>query len=144
MSTSDDTGSTIDNDDTSDTQVAIETRSAPAPVGPYSQAIRTGNLLFLSGQIPLDPETGERVTGEIEEQAHRVLRNLKAVLEEAGSSLERVVKTTVYLTDLSLFPRVNRVYAEYFASDPAPARATVEVSKLPLEADVEIDAIALV
>ncbi len=127
-----------------DAIVAVETAAAPKPVGPYSQALRAGNLLFLSGQIPLDPQSGEVVAGEIEDQAHRVLQNLQAVLEEAGSSLGRVVKTTVYLTDLALFPRVNSVYAEYFASEPAPARATVEVSKLPLGVEVEIDAIALI
>ena len=127
----------------SDDPSAVETAAAPAPVGPYSQAIRAGGLIFLSGQIPLDPESGEIVPGEIEDQAHRVLQNLRAVLEAADSSLDRVVKTTVYLTDLSLFPRVNAVYAEYFSNPPSPARATVEVSKLPLGADVEIDAIAL-
>ena len=121
----------------------IRTAAAPAPVGPYSQAIRAGDLVFASGQIPLDPETGKIVTGEIEDEARRVLTNLKAVLEAAGSGLDRVVKATVYLTDLSLFPRVNAVYAEAFDVDPAPARVTVGVASLPLGAQVEIDAIAL-
>ena len=121
----------------------IRTADAPAPVGPYSQAIRSGELVFASGQIPLDPETGELVSGEIEDETRRVLANLKAVLEAAGSGLDRVVKATVYLTDLSLFPRVNAIYAEAFDVDPAPARVTVGVAALPLGAGVEIDAIAL-
>lgn len=123
-------------------QTEIRTDAAPAPVGPYSQAIQLGDLIFVSGQIPLDPKTGEIVSGEIEEQTRQVLRNLKAVLEAADSDLSRVVKATVYLTDMSLFPRINAVYAEAFDADPAPARATVEVSALPLGAHVEIDAIA--
>jgi 2-iminobutanoate/2-iminopropanoate deaminase len=98
--------------------------------------------LLLSGQIPLDPATGAIVDGDIEVQTRRVLDNLVAVLEAGGSSLERVLKTTVYLVDLAMFPRVNAVYAEYFSADPAPARATVQVAALPLGAQVEIDAIA--
>jgi 2-iminobutanoate/2-iminopropanoate deaminase len=125
-------------------QIEIRTAAAPAPVGPYSQAIRLGELVFVSGQIPLDPESGAIVPGEIEDEARQVLNNLKAVLEAAGSELARVVKATVYLTDMSLFPRINAVYAEAFDTDPAPARATVEVSALPLGARVEIDAIASV
>jgi 2-iminobutanoate/2-iminopropanoate deaminase len=99
-------------------------------------------LLFLSGQIPLEPTSGALVEGEIEAQTRQVLDNLSAVLEAGDSSLDRVLKTTVYLVDLSLFPRVNAVYADYFASDPAPARATVQVAALPLGAQVEVDAIA--
>jgi 2-iminobutanoate/2-iminopropanoate deaminase len=125
-------------------QIEIRTAAAPAPVGAYSQAIRLGELVFVSGQIPLDPESGAIVPGEIEDEARQVLNNLKAVLEAAGSELARVVKATVYLTDMSLFPRINAVYAEAFDTDPAPARATVEVSALPLGARVEIDAIASV
>lgn len=125
-------------------QIEIRTEAAPAPVGPYSQAIRLGELVFVSGQIPLDPSTGLIVGGEIEEEARQVLANLKAVLEAADSALDHVLKTTVYLTDISLFPRINAIYAEAFESDPAPARATVEVSALPLGARVEIDAIAFV
>lgn len=121
----------------------IRTAGAPAPVGPYSQAIRAGGWLFASGQIPLDPATGKIVTGEIEDEARQVLTNLKAVLVAGGSGLDHVVKATVYLTDLSLFPRVNAIYAEYFSKDPAPARVTVGVASLPLGARVEIDAIAL-
>jgi len=123
-------------------QIEIRTESAPAPVGPYSQAIGLDQLVFVSGQIPLDPKTGEIVPGEIEDEARQVLANLKAVLEASGSGLACVVKATVYLTDMSLFPRINAVYAEAFDADPAPARATVEVSALPLGARVEIDAIA--
>jgi 2-iminobutanoate/2-iminopropanoate deaminase len=123
-------------------KIEIRTGAAPAPVGPYSQAIRMGELVFLSGQIPLDPNTGAIVPGEIEDETRQVLKNLKAVLEASGSELARVIKTTVYLTDMSLFPRVNAIYAEAFDTDPAPARATVEVSALPLGAHVEIDAIA--
>ncbi len=121
----------------------IRTESAPAPVGPYSQAIRAGELVFASGQIPLDPITGKKVEGEIEDETRQVLANLRAVLEAADSGMDRVVKATVYLTDLSLFPRVNAVYAEVFDADPAPARVTIGVASLPLDAQVEIDAIAL-
>ena len=120
----------------------VRTDSAPAPVGAYSQAIRSGAFVFASGQIPLDPATGEIVGGEIEDETRQVLRNLEAVLEAAGSGLDRVIKATVYLTDLSLFPRVNAIYAEALDTDPAPARVTVGVAALPLGAAVEIDAIA--
>jgi 2-iminobutanoate/2-iminopropanoate deaminase len=120
----------------------IRTGNAPAPVGPYSQAIESDGWLFVSGQIPLDPETNALVDGEIEAQAIRVLANLRAVLEAAGASLDDVVRTTIYLLDLSLFPRVNAVYAEHFTNDPQPARATVQVTGLPLGAALEIDAIA--
>ena len=123
-------------------QIEVRTEDAPAPVGPYSQAIRLNDLVFASGQIPLDPKTAKIVEGEIEDETRQVLSNLKAVLEASGASLASVVKATVYLTDMSLFPRVNAIYAEAFDSDPAPARATVEVSALPLGAHVEIDAIA--
>jgi 2-iminobutanoate/2-iminopropanoate deaminase len=123
---------------------AIATEGAPAPVGPYSQAIVHAGLVFVSGQIPLDPATGKLVEGEIEAQTERVLESLAAVLAAAGSGLDRVLRTTVYVTDLSLFARVNAVYARFFAADPAPARATVQVAALPLGAAVEIDAIARV
>ena len=120
---------------------AITTPDAPAAIGPYSQAIRSGGLLFVSGQIPLDPATGQLVEGGIAEQTHRVLRNLDAILRAAGTSLSHVVKTTVYLADLSEFATVNAIYAEYFPA-PAPARATVEVARLPRDVKVEIDLIA--
>ena len=122
----------------------VQTEAAPAPVGPYSQAVVHDGLLYASGQIPIDPATGEIVPGEIEDETRQVIANLRAVLEQGGSSLERVVKATVYVTDLSLFARINAVYAEAFDGDPAPARATVQVAALPLGARVEIDAIAVV
>jgi 2-iminobutanoate/2-iminopropanoate deaminase len=120
----------------------VRSEAAPAPVGPYSQAVTHGGLVYASGQIPLDPASGELVKGEIEDQARQVITNLSAVLAEAGSSLQRVLKATVYLTDLSLFPRVNAIYAEHFDGEPSPARATVQVAALPLGAEVEIDAVA--
>jgi len=120
----------------------VKSEAAPEPVGPYSQAITHGKLVFASGQIPIDPATGSLVSGEIEDETRQVLANLRAVLEAAGSSLARVVKATVYVTDLSLFARINAVYAEAFNADPAPARATLQVAALPLGARVEIDAIA--
>jgi 2-iminobutanoate/2-iminopropanoate deaminase len=121
---------------------AVETPAAPTPVGPYSQAVVAGGFVFASGQIPLDPRTGKLVGGEIEAQTERVLDNLRAVLEAAGSSLDRVVRASVYLADLAAFPRMNAVYARYFASDPKPARSTVQVAALPLGAQVEIDVVA--
>jgi 2-iminobutanoate/2-iminopropanoate deaminase len=121
----------------------ITTQNAPAAIGPYSQAVVWNGLAFLSGQIPLDPSTGEIVAGDIEAQTERVLANVRAVLEAAGSSLERVVKTTVFLKDLSEFPRMNEVYAGYFPSDP-PARSTVEAARLPRDVRVEIDCIAAI
>ncbi len=120
----------------------VLTDAAPRPIGPYAQAVAAGDLLFVSGQIPLDPATGELVPGSIEAQTERVLLNLSAVLEAAGASLERVVRTGVYLQDLADFPRMNAVYARFFAARPAPARSTVQVAALPLGARVEIDAIA--
>ncbi|MDH3212994.1 MAG: RidA family protein [Myxococcales bacterium] len=120
----------------------ICTSAAPAPVGPYSQAVRHGDLLFVSGQIPLDPGTNTLVEGNIEAQTERALANLSAVLEAGGTSLQRVLRTTVYLVDLSLFPRVNAVYARHLTGEPPPARATVQVAALPLGAQLEIDAIA--
>ena len=123
---------------------AIETANAPAPVGPYSQAVVLENLVFASGQIPIDPRTGVLAGEDIATQVHQVIANLSAVLEEAGASLLSVIKTTVFLTDLTLFPQVNAIYAEAFQGEPAPARATVEVSALPLGAQVEIEAVALI
>jgi 2-iminobutanoate/2-iminopropanoate deaminase len=114
---------------------------APAAIGPYSQAIRSGNLVFLSGQIPLDPETGHIVEGDAAVQTARVLQNLSAILEAAGSSLAQVLKTTIYLKDLADFAMMNEVYARFFADCP-PARATVEVARLPRNVSVEIDLIA--
>ena len=122
-------------------KTVISTTNAPAAIGPYSQAIRSGNLLFISGQIPIDPESGQLIKGDVEEQAERVLKNVKAILEAAGMRLEDVVKTTLYLKDLRNFEKVNNIYKRYFVSSP-PARSTVEVSRLPKDAEVEIEAIA--
>jgi 2-iminobutanoate/2-iminopropanoate deaminase len=120
----------------------VRTSAAPEPVGPYSQAVEQDGWIFASGQIPLDPSTGALVAGGIEEQTRRVLANLRAVLEAAGAGFSDVVRTTIYLTDLSTFAQVNAIYAEHFDGDPAPARATVQVAALPLGAHVEIDCIA--
>ncbi len=120
---------------------SIETDKAPAAIGPYSQAVQSGNLLFCSGQIPLNP-AGQLVDGNIEAQTRQVMANLRAVIEAAGSSLEQVVKTTIYLTDLEDFGVVNGIYAESFRTN-LPARATVQVAALPKGARVEIDAIAV-
>ena len=120
----------------------ISTDRGPRAIGPYSQAIRANDFLFLSGQVSLDPATQQLVPGDIAAQTTRVLENLKGILEAAGSSLDRVVKTTVYLKDMNDFAAMNEVYARYFPSAP-PARATVEVARLPKDARVEIDLIAL-
>lgn len=120
---------------------AITSSDAPKAIGPYSQAVRAGGLVFLSGQIPLDPRTGELVAGDVRAQADRVLDNLAAVLRAAGLSFEQVVKTTIYLTDLADFGAVNEVYGKRFGAVP-PARATVQVAALPRGAKVEIDAVA--
>ena len=119
----------------------IETDGAPAAIGPYSQAVRAGSLLFVSGQIPLDPATGEVIEGDVAAQTHRVMQSLGAVLEAAGAGFDHVVRTTIYLTDLGSFARVNEVYGGYF-DDPAPARATVQVAALPKGVEVEVDAVA--
>ncbi len=125
-------------------QVAIQTAQAPAALGPYSQAIQSGDWIFTSGQIPLDPDTGQIVAGGIAEQTARVLDSLRAVFRAAGSDLARVVKTTVYLKNMQDFAAMNAVYAAYFGVDgaPAPARSTVEVARLPKDVLVEIEAIA--
>ena len=120
----------------------ISTDKAPAAVGPYSQAIHDGERVFTAGQIPLDPSSGKMVDGGVPEQTEQVLANLAAVLEAAGSSLDRVLKTTVFLTDMQDFAAMNAVYAEHFETAP-PARSTVAVLALPLGARVEIEAIAL-
>jgi 2-iminobutanoate/2-iminopropanoate deaminase len=120
---------------------AVQTTHAPAAIGPYSQAVRAGSFLFISGQIPLDPGTGQVTEGGIGAQTHRVMRSLGAILEAAGAGYDRVVRTTVFLTDLEDFEVVNEVYGGYFR-DSAPARATVQVAALPKGVSVEIDAIA--
>lgn len=121
----------------------IHADRAPKAIGPYSQAIQAGSFLFLSGQIPLDPTSGELVKGDIREQARRVLENLKAVLESQNLGMEDVVKVTIFLKEMENFSQVNEVYATYFPSSP-PARSTVEVARLPRDVDIEIEAIALV
>ena len=120
----------------------IQTDRAPHAIGPYSQAVKTNGLVFASGQIPTDPETGQFVAGGIAEQTEQVLKNLAAVLEAAGSGLNRVVKTTVFLLDMNEFGAMNEVYGKFFQNEP-PARATVEAARLPRDARVEIEAIAL-
>jgi 2-iminobutanoate/2-iminopropanoate deaminase len=120
----------------------IRTSNAPAAIGPYSQAVRAGGFVFASGQIPIDPRTGEFVPGGIREQTEQVLRNLSALLEAAGSSLDQVVKTTVFLADMNDFAAMNEVYGRYFSEDAPPARATVQAARLPRDARVEIEVIA--
>lgn len=121
----------------------ISTSSAPAAIGPYSQAIRCGQFVYTSGQIPLDPTTGELVGEDVETQTHRVLQNLRSLLTSANSSLSQVVKTTVFLTDMSNFAAMNAIYATYFTG-VTPARSTVAVVELPRKALVEIECVALV
>jgi 2-iminobutanoate/2-iminopropanoate deaminase len=125
------------------TRTTIKTNDAPGAVGPYAQGVRVGNLLFVSGQIAIDPATGTLVEGGVEGQTRRVMENLAAVLKAGGSGLDRVVKATVYLTDLGTFDAMNRVYGGYFPGEK-PARVCVEVSRLPRNSSVEIDAIATV
>jgi 2-iminobutanoate/2-iminopropanoate deaminase len=120
----------------------VQTAAAPQAIGPYSQAICANGLVFASGQIPIDPATGQFVSGGIAEQTEQALRNLGAVLEAAGSGLDRVVKTTVFLVDMDEFTAMNEVYGRFFATEP-PARATVQAARLPRDARVEIEAIAL-
>lgn len=120
----------------------IQTDNAPAAIGPYSQAIKAGGFVFVSGQIPIDPRTGQFVAGGIAEQTQQVLKNLSALLEAAGSSIDRVVKTTVFLADMKDFTGMNEVYATFF-SGPPPARATVAAAGLPRDARVEIEVVAL-
>jgi len=122
------------------TREIISTGKAPAAIGPYSQAVKHGNTVYLSGQTPLDPATMTLVSGDITEQAHRVFKNLRAVCEAAGSDLDGIVKVNIYMTDLGQFTRVNEVMAEYF-SEPYPARATVGVAALPLGSEVEVEAV---
>jgi 2-iminobutanoate/2-iminopropanoate deaminase len=120
----------------------IATENAPQAIGPYSQAVRAGNMVFVSGQIPLDPATKEFVPGGIVEQTEQVLKNLKAVFAAAGVEMAQIVKTTVFLADMNDFTAMNEVYGKYFAENP-PARATVQAARLPKDAKVEIEAIAV-
>jgi 2-iminobutanoate/2-iminopropanoate deaminase len=121
----------------------INTTNAPAPIGPYSQAVKAGNFLFISGQIAINPENGELTLGNIEEETHQVMRNLKAVLLEAGLTFDHVVKTSIFLSDMGTFAQVNDVYGQYFTAN-FPARETVQVSVLPKNVNVEISVIAVV
>lgn len=123
-------------------RTVVATEQAPAAIGPYSQAIAAAGLVFCSGQIPLDPASGQIVEGDIESQTRRVLDNLTAVLQAAGSSPEQVVKTTIFLADMNDFATVNTIYTEYFGTEP-PARSTVQVARLPRDVRVEVEAIAL-
>ena len=120
---------------------AVSTPSAPQAIGPYSQGVRAGSLLFVSGQVPIDPATGNIIEGDIPAQTHRVFQNIGEILKAGGASFDHVVRTTVFLADMNDFPAMNAVYATYFTA-PAPARATVQVSRLPRDARVEIDVIA--
>ncbi len=119
---------------------AIQTENAPSAIGPYSQAIRCGDLLFTSGQLPIDPATGVLIEGTIEELTHMVFKNLEAIAEEAGTTLAKTVKTTVFLSDIGNFQRVNTIYSEYF-SEPYPARSAIQVASLPLGAAIEVEAV---
>jgi len=121
----------------------ISTKNAPGAIGPYSQAIKTDSFIFASGQIPLIPETGQIVEGGIAEQTHRVFQNITAILAAAGSSMEQVVKTTVFLKDFNDFAAMNEIYASYFPNNP-PARSTVEAARLPKDVKIEVEVIALV
>ncbi|HHY92573.1 MAG TPA: RidA family protein [Firmicutes bacterium] len=123
-------------------KTAVATDKAPAAIGPYSQGIRVGNLLFTAGQIPLDPATGQLVAGDIKAQTRQVLKNVAAILEAAGTSLQHVVKTTVFLKSMADFGAMNEVYAQFFTA-PYPARSAVAVASLPKDAAVEIETVAL-
>jgi 2-iminobutanoate/2-iminopropanoate deaminase len=120
----------------------IQTVDAPAPIGPYSQAVRMGNTVYTSGQIAIDPKTGQLVSGSITEETHQVMRNMKAVLEAAGLSFDQVLKSTIFITNMDDFGTINEVYASYFDADTAPARETVQVARLPKDVRVEISMIA--
>ena len=120
----------------------INTPNAPAPIGPYNQAVLMGNALYISGQIPIDPATGMLVEGDIAQETRQVMENLKAILTEAGMTFEQVVKTSIFIKDMHQFAEINAVYAEYFNADTAPARETVEVANLPKFVWVEISMIA--
>ncbi|MCM4170273.1 RidA family protein [Arenibacter sp. TNZ] len=121
----------------------ITTNNAPAPIGPYNQAVLTGNTLYISGQIPLDPKTGELVSGDIKKETEQSMQNLKAILTEAGMTFENVVKSSIFVKDMHQFAQINEVYGAYFDADTAPARETVEVANLPKFVNVEISMIAV-
>jgi len=121
----------------------IKTDKAPAPIGPYNQAVLTGNMLYISGQIALNPETNELETKELQKETTRVMQNLKAILAEAGMDFENVIKTSIFISDMNNFAKINEVYGSYFNAETAPARETVEVANLPKFVNVEISAIAV-
>jgi 2-iminobutanoate/2-iminopropanoate deaminase len=121
----------------------IKTDKAPAPIGPYNQAVLTGNMLYISGQIALNPETNELETDELQKETTRVMQNLKAILAEAGMDFENVIKTSIFISDMNNFAKINEVYGSYFNAETAPARETVEVANLPKFVNVEISAIAV-
>lgn len=121
----------------------ITTIYAPAPIGPYNQAVLAGNTLYISGQIPIDPKTGELVSGDIKKETEQSMQNLKAILTEAGMTFENVVKSSIFVKDMHQFAQINEVYGAYFDADTAPARETVEVANLPKFVNVEISMIAL-
>lgn len=125
------------------TRTIVSTDKAPGAIGPYSQAVKTDSLVFVSGQLALDPATGNLVNGDIQSETRRAMENLRQILEAAGSSLERIVKTTLFIKDMNDFPLINAVYDEFFKQDP-PARACVEVARLPKDAHVEVEAVALI
>ena len=120
----------------------IQTSHAPAPIGPYNQAVLAGNTLYISGQIPMDPETNKLISGSIQDETHQVMKNLKAVLNEAGLSFDHVIKASIFVKDMDQFAEINEAYGSYFNSDDAPARETVEVANLPKYVNVEISMIA--
>jgi 2-iminobutanoate/2-iminopropanoate deaminase len=122
------------------TKKTISTNNAPAAIGPYAQAIASGDLVFISGQLPISPATGKLVEGDITERTHQIASNLKAIAQEAGLTLDNIVKTTIFLTDLSEFQAMNTAYSEHFSTEP-PARSTVQVAALPLGSNIEIEAI---
>ena len=124
------------------TRDIITTDRAPAAIGPYSQAVKTQDLVFISGQLPIDPQSGHLVTGDIRDQTRQAMQNLEAILAAAGSSLDHIVKTTLFITDMDQFATINDVYAEFFSGHP-PARACVQVARLPRDAGIEVEAVAL-
>jgi 2-iminobutanoate/2-iminopropanoate deaminase len=124
-------------------KTVIQTTKAPAAIGPYSQGIQCGSYLFVSGQLPIDPETGQIVSSDIQAQTHQSIKNLQNIIEAAGASLVNVVKTTVFIKDMNQFALINEVYGQYFSENP-PARATVEVARLPKDAGVEIEAVVYI
>jgi 2-iminobutanoate/2-iminopropanoate deaminase len=123
------------------TRVIVNTPDAPAAIGPYSQAVKVGNFIYTSGQIPINPASGEVITGDTRAQTRQVLENIKAVLKAGGSSMDKVIKTTLFIRDMNSFTEINEVYGEFFPDRP-PARSTVEVARLPKDVDIEIEAIA--